>query len=93
MYDVDDKIRSEVGVVVCLRRTADGRSKLILDDVSANSTENPIEWSFDRFFTWKEYPDEPLDAMALTEKEYQGLGEYVVARLLALNGRTSADAT
>jgi hypothetical protein len=39
--------------------------------------------------TWKEYDDQTLESMALTDDEYQALGHYVVARLLALNGRVN----
>jgi hypothetical protein len=87
MADVDDAIRSENGVVVCLRTTGDGKSKLIFDDVKGNSALNPVAWSFSNFYTWHEYNDEDLDQLKLSSREYQMIGENLVARLLALNGR------
>jgi hypothetical protein len=88
MADVDDAIRSENGVVACLRTTGNGKSKLIFDDVKGDSSLNPVEWSFNGFYTWREYSDEDLDQMKLTTREYQMIGENLVARLLALNART-----
>ncbi len=85
--DVDDAIRPENGVVVCLRTTGDGKSKLIFDDVKGNSPVNPVAWSFSSFNTWREYSDEDLDQMKLGSHEYEMIGENLVARLLALNGR------
>ena len=41
MADVDDAIRAENGVVVCLRTTENGKSKLIFDDVIGDSSLNP----------------------------------------------------
>ena len=85
--DVDDAIRPENGVVVCLRTTGDGKSKLIFDNVKSNSPLNPVAWSFSSFNTWREYSDEDLDQMKLGSREYQMIGENLVARLLALTGR------
>ncbi|MDQ6653002.1 MAG: hypothetical protein M3Y84_09690 [Acidobacteriota bacterium] len=87
MADVDDAIRPKNGVVVCLRTTDKGNSKLIFDDVKGDSSLNPIEWSFSSFYTWREYSDEDLDQMKLSSREYQVIGENLVTRLLALNGR------
>jgi hypothetical protein len=87
MADIDDTIRSSEGVVACLRDNGDGTSKLVFDDVDANSTTNPIQWSFSRFYTWREYSDSDLDFMKLSPQEYQAIGENLVARLLARNGR------
>ena len=87
MADVDDTIRSQKGVVACLRNMGNGTSKLILDDVSGDSVTNPIAWSFESFYTWRDYNDEDLDEMTLSESEYQMIGENLIARLLALNER------
>jgi hypothetical protein len=87
MTDLDDNIRSQRAVVACLRDLGNGASKLIFDDVIATSTTNPINWSFDSFYTWHDYLNQNLDEMKLTAKEYQAIGENLVARLLALNGR------
>jgi hypothetical protein len=87
VMNVDDAIRPENGVVVCLRKTEDGKSKLIFDDVKGNSSCNPIAWSFSSFNTWREYSDDDLNQLKLSSREYQMIGESIVARLLALNGR------
>jgi hypothetical protein len=87
MPDVDDTIRSQKGVVACLRAMGNGTTKLILDDVSSDSLANPIAWSFDCFYTWSDYSDTDLDQVTLSDREYQVIGENLVARLLALNGR------
>jgi hypothetical protein len=87
MADVDDAVRTENGVVVCLRTTENGKSKLIFDDVKGNSSLNPVAWSFNSFYTWREYDDGDLDQMKLSSREYQMIGENLVARLLALNSR------
>lgn len=88
MADVDDAIRSENGVVVCLRTTVNGKSRLIFDDVKGDSSLNPVAWSLSGFYTWREYSDEDLDQMKLSKCDYQEIGENLVARLLGLNGRT-----
>jgi hypothetical protein len=88
MPDADDTIQSPVGVVASLRDLGDGTSKLTFDDVSSDSTNNPIVWTVDHFFTSRDFKNDALDQMNLTAVEYQTIGENVVARLLALNGRT-----
>jgi hypothetical protein len=87
MPDADDTIRSPVGVVASLRDLGNGTSRLIFDDVSANSANSPVAWAFDHFFTSRDFNNDALDQMTLTDLEYQTIGENVVARLLALNGR------
>jgi len=87
MVDVDNAGRSKNGVVLCLQNMGNGRSKLIFDDVQGDSSSNPITWSFENFFTLGDYCDEDLDQMKLTDREYQMIGENLVACLLALNGR------
>ena len=87
MPDVDDTTRSQKGVVACLRDMGNGTSKLILDDVMSDSLTNPIAWSFDCFYTSRDYSDPDLEQMNLSDREYQRIGENLVARLLVLNGR------
>jgi hypothetical protein len=82
MTDADDTIRSTVGVVACLRDLGNGTSKLTLDDVSGDRVNNPIMWAFTNFFTGRDFENEALSA-----GDYQEIGENLVARLLALNGR------
>jgi len=86
--EYDDNIRNELGVAVCLRDMGNGASRLFFDDVSADKTENPISWKFDCFYTFTpELENNTLDEMQLTNQQFQQIGEAVVARLLALNGR------
>ena len=55
--------------------------------VTGDSSVNLVAWSFNNFYTWREYNNEDLDQMKLSGREYQMIGESLVARLLALNGR------
>jgi hypothetical protein len=87
MSDVDNNIRSKRAVVTCLRDLGNGFSKLIFDDVVSESASNRVNWSFESFYTWRDYPNENLDETKLTPQQYQEIGENLVARLLALNGR------
>jgi hypothetical protein len=83
----DDKKRSKKGIVICLRDIGDGTSRIIFDDVIGDTQENPINWQFNCFYTWNYYDNKILNSMKLTDREYQEIGENIVARLLALNNR------
>lgn len=87
MPNHDDEIRSPKGVVISLRKMGDGTSRLIFDDVTGHFETNSISWSFDCFYTSRDYLDEVLDQMKLDDRKYQMIGENLVARLLAVNGR------
>ncbi|MBE9490255.1 MAG: hypothetical protein IMY67_08190 [Bacteroidetes bacterium] len=84
----DDKIRNNYGLVTCLRDMGNGNSRIFFDDVKANKTKNPINWEYDCFFTFTdELENNKTDNMQLTDNDFMKIGEAVVARLLALNGR------
>jgi hypothetical protein len=84
----DDKIRSKIGLTVCLRDMGDGTSRFFFDDVSADKEENPINWRYDNFYTFTpELKNSDIDEMNLSDSLLQDIGLAVVARLLALNGR------
>ena len=87
----DVPIRSRRGVVVWLRDLGDGSSKLIFDDVVGESEgvhiNNPVDWSFERTSSWSIFPNEKFEEMQLSAQQYQEIGESLVARLVALNGR------
>ena len=83
----DDGRRPRRGVVVTLRDMEDGTSRIILDDVTADPGSQKTSWRQDTFYTHKRLSSTALDDMALPASEYQGLGEALLARLLALNGR------
>ena len=89
MADVDDDVRCQTGVVACLREMGNGTSKLILDDVASDSAINPISWRFESFYSWHDYSNEDLGQRSLSDGEYQMIGQALIARLLALNGRAS----
>ena len=85
----DDKVRSGKGVVVSLRDMGNGTSRLFFDDVAPDRDANPNDWSHQSFYTFTpEFENAALDSMALFPSQLQGIGAAVVARLLALNGRT-----
>jgi hypothetical protein len=83
----DDGVRDNVGVVVTLRDIGGGKSRITLDDVRSGSTRRENQWSFDVFYTHKDLDTVALDGMQLADKEYEGLGVAILARLLALTGR------
>ena len=85
--EFDDKLRSKVGVAVCLREMGNGETRLFMDDVIANSEENPINWKYKGFYTFT--PELDLDKMIhfdLSKEEYANIGMALVTRLLAMNG-------
>ena len=85
----DDNIRSKHGLAVCLRDMGDGTSRIFFDDVDADRLENPIKWNHAFFYTFTpELENVRINKMGLTDQQFQEIGESVVARLLALNGRT-----
>ena len=85
--ETDDGKRPRFGVVVSLLDLEDGTSRIILDDVRSDTPQRRTSWAFDCFYTHKRLDSSKLDDMALPDGEYKGLGEAVLARLLALNGR------
>jgi hypothetical protein len=88
--DVDDRIRSKNGVVICLRDMGDGTSRLFLDDVRADGERNPLNWGYEYFYTFTPaLPNTELEAMDLPTDQFQQIGEAIVARLLALNGQAN----
>ena len=67
---------------------ADGTSRIFFDDVRANKKQNPINWEHERFFSFTPaFENAAIDNMDLSEEDFQKIGQAVVARLLALNGR------
>jgi len=85
---MDDGTRPAFGVVVSLLNVGDGQSRLIMDDVRSQSPVRATAWDFDAFYTHKAHDNAALDDMALTDDTYRDIGVALVARLLALNGRS-----
>jgi hypothetical protein len=83
----DDGKRPALGVVVSLLDVGDGTYRIILDDVRSELPRRETSWRFDCFFTHKRVDIGQTDAMSLRSAEYLGLGEHILARLPALNGR------
>jgi hypothetical protein len=85
--DHDDLRRPKFAVVVGLIDDGEGSSRLVMDDVSSANPVRETSWVFDMFYTHKRFPSSALDNMSLTVEEFSAIGQAVVARLLALNGR------
>jgi hypothetical protein len=83
----DDRRRPPRGVVVTLLDMGDGTSRLTMDDVISESSASDTSWKFDCFYAHKRLDSKTIDDMALPDIEYQGIGEALMARLLALSGR------
>jgi len=81
--EYDDEIRGDVGAVICIRELANGKSRVILDDVDNLSKTGQGDWKHHSFVTWKDYDTEQLHKLDLTEKEYADFGHYVFTRILA----------
>ena len=85
--EFDDKIRSKIGLSVCLREMENGEARIFMDDVAANQEENPINWEYKGFYTFT--PELSLEKMVnfeLSEKDYANIGMALVTRLMAMNG-------
>jgi hypothetical protein len=88
LFEMDDGTRPAFGVVVSLLNVGDGQSRLIMDDVRSQNPVRATAWDFDAFYTHKAHDNAALDDMALTDDTYRDIGVALVARLLALNGRS-----
>lgn len=83
----DDRRRAEHGIVVTLVDGDDGTSRVVMDDVMSARPIRETSWSFEVFYTHKRYRSADLDDMSLSRDEFAAIGEAIMARLLALNGR------
>lgn len=87
VVEFDDKIRSEIGLAVCLRDMGNGTSRIFIDDVKSDKLENPINWKHVYFYTFTpELQNDAIHNMNLTNEQFQNIGVAIIARLLALNG-------
>jgi hypothetical protein len=87
-HEIDSNLRAKEGVVICLRDLGDGSSLLIFDDVVADDpSRRERAWRHKLFYTHTTYNNDHLDHMELSDQQFQEIGEAVVARLLAINGR------
>jgi hypothetical protein len=65
----------------------DGTSRVIMDDVGSDVQTRDASWKHECFYTHKRLPSKDIGDMALNDHEYQGIGEQLMARLVALNRR------
>lgn len=79
--------RSTEGIVLSIHRAADGRIRLVIDDVIADSDQWPQTWTSHRFFTRNDYDAARFLSSDLTEEQLAEIGANVVARLSALSKR------
>jgi len=83
----DDDIRHNEGVVACLIDLGNGESRLIFDDVVAQTGSRPRTWRHKSFYTSNTFDSKLLDGMDLSDVDFMHIGEALVARLLAINRR------
>lgn len=79
------KERGEHGVTCSLLRLADGRVRVMLDDVRNLAPGASGRWRHEAFVTFKDYDVGQLSSLDLPEDELAAFGHYVLARLLAAN--------
>ena len=74
------------GVIACIQEMEDGITMLTFDDVSSeyNLFTN---WSEEVLYTSKSYDSNAIENMNLTKEQYAEIGENLIIRLLALNGK------
>jgi hypothetical protein len=81
--ETDDAVRSNSGVVCCLRDLGNGKVRLVLDDVANESRSTSGNWSHHVLFTWKDFEAKEIDGLTLSESELAGFGFSILARLVA----------
>lgn len=74
------------GVVAYIRVTEGGKIKLTLDDVSSEK-QPPTTWCHEVLFTSNTYDSEAMKSLNLTKEQYADIGENLIIRLLALDGK------
>ena len=82
--DTDDLVRSHSGVVCSLRELADGKLRLVLDDVENDGIAATAHWKHHVVFTWKDFESRDINELKLSEKELASFGFGILARLVAL---------
>jgi hypothetical protein len=81
--ETDDRVRSNNGVVCCLRDLGNGKVRLVLDDVANEGESTSGSWSHHLLFTWKDFEAQEIDELKLSESELAGFGFNILARLVA----------
>jgi hypothetical protein len=87
VVESDSGVRAKVAVVVTLVDLGNGTSRVVIDDVRSDKPTRDTSWQYDCFVTHKVLKSSELEAMSLPDSEFMGVGEAIIARLLALNRR------
>ena len=78
-----DEARGDIGVVASLVPRPDGSLRLVLDDVAIAPATGMTLWRVRGSYTFIDWPRDMVANMKLSPREYQILGENLLARLLA----------
>jgi len=88
-----DEARSEIGVVASLVPRPDGTLRLVLDDVVIAPSTGMTLWRVRGSYTFIDWPRDVVANMKLSPRDYQRLGEILLARLLARRSKDGFEAT
>ena len=83
----DDGVRSKKGVVACLREIDSSTLRIIFDDVTTSDPHHPVDWNTRVVFTFNDYDKDEMLSLKLSKEEFAIIGENLVIRLLALEGK------
>ncbi|GAB1257901.1 hypothetical protein NBRC116494_24030 [Aurantivibrio plasticivorans] len=64
-----------------------GEIKLTFDDVSCRDGENPSTWNKEFLFTSASFDRDAISSLSLSKEQFAEIGENLIIRLLALNGK------
>jgi hypothetical protein len=78
-----DEARGDIGVVASLVPRPDGTLRLVLDDVVIAPSTGMTLWRVRGSYTFIDWPRDAVANMKLSPRDYQILGENLLARLLA----------
>ncbi|MBN1007186.1 hypothetical protein [Amphritea pacifica] len=85
----DDGIRAKNGVAACLREVEGGKLRLIFDDIQTDAPRHPVDWRTVMLFTFNDYDKGQMSTLNLSKEDYAMIGENLVIRLLAMEGKLS----
>jgi hypothetical protein len=84
----DDGQRGSIAVIASLTRLPDGSVRLVLADGRATT---PGHYAETELFTSRDYDRDTLATLALGEREFQMIGENIIARLVATSGQAPTE--
>lgn len=85
--NTSDRDRGSTGLVCCVVEQADGKIRLVLDDVVCVNASDPLTWTTEALYTWREYDRASFLASELSEQQLADIGLSIVVRLAALAQR------